>query len=60
MLFEIPDLMWWAWALIALCGILLARFFWEYENQFAGLLAILLFALSTMCGLLAIFEWIKG
>jgi len=25
-----------------------------------GLLAISLFALSTMCGLLAIFEWIKG
>ena len=58
--FDLPDLAWWVWALVALGGALFARFLAKFSNGFAGFLAAVIAVLAAMCGVLAIFVWIRG
>lgn len=60
MVFDVPDLAWWIWALIALAGAFLAQFIGKSRNQFTTIIALLIGLLSGACGMLAIFEWIKN
>jgi hypothetical protein len=60
--FELSDIPWWGWALVALGGGILASFVGKFSNQnrFAGFLAAAIAVLATICLALALFEWVRG
>jgi hypothetical protein len=60
MFFDLPDLAWWVWALVAVGGAFLAWFVAKSSNAFASFVAVAIAVLAAMCGVLAIFVWIKG
>lgn len=59
--FGLPDLAWWGWALAALGGGILAQFIAKFSDRsrFAAFLAVVIAVLASMCGLVALFEWIR-
>jgi hypothetical protein len=60
--FDLPDLPWWGWAIAAVGGAILSRFVAQFSEKNTGVsfLAVLMAVVSTMCGAMAIFEWVRG
>jgi hypothetical protein len=60
--FDLPDLPWWGWAFAAIGGGLLALFVSKFseKHRSAGTIAAVIAVLATMCGVRAMFEWIRG
>ena len=60
--FDLPHLQWWGWALAAIGGGLLALFISKFseKHRSAGTIAAVIAVLATMCGVRAMFEWIRG
>lgn len=60
--FDLPTLPWWGWAFAAIGGGLLALFVSKFseKHRLAGSIAAVIAVLATMCGAMAMFEWIRG
>ena len=60
--FELPDLAWWTWVIIAFVGGLFAAAVGKFSDQsrFAGFLSVVIAVLATLCGAVAIYQLLTG
>ena len=55
--FDLPDLVWWGWAIIAVTVALFAWFISKFQNKYTSFVAVVLAVVATLCGLLAMHAW---
>ncbi len=55
--FDLPELPWWGWAIVALTGAFFAWFISRFQNKYTSFIAVVLAVLATLSGLLAMYVW---